>query len=502
MPLTPSFITLPLSLIHFDRADRQRREIDVSNLAPSIKLHGVINPIIVSERDPGLEVPPDWKPYLLVAGERRFTACQLLGLETIPARLLDSLDPQERQIIELEENLKRSDLPWRDMIRAVAKLHDMYSENPEWTVEKTAAAIPLSERQTFNYLRIARDLDSKFLENATGVENALRLCVVRDQRAAGDAEGMIADAFRGLSGITAPPPFEAPEPAGRPENPSPGAASALSPSDAPPPPPSPPAAPASGPQRSPFTVAPYDHSILHTSFLDWASTYSGPRFNFVHCDFPYGAQVFSGTGKTAFSFGGHERYEDEENVYWDLIKCMGENLDRLFSPSAHLFFWFDMVRYRETLDAFAKHAPRLVFQPVPCVWVKSDNAGIPADPNRRPKRNYETAFIASLGDRFILKTPANAYSAPTDRSLHPTAKPEPVLNHFFTMFVDTNTRLLDPTCGGGSALRSAERLGAEFVLGLESNPETAEIARGAMKKFRVLRDAERIAAQSLKDKTL
>lgn len=57
------------------------------------------------------------------------------------------------------------------------------------------------------------------------------------------------------------------------------------------------------------------------------------------------------------------------------------------------------------------------------------------------------------------------------------------------MFVDNNTRMLDPTCGGGSALRVAESLGAEHVLGLEINDEYVANARRALHSFRVHRKA-------------
>ena len=48
------------------------------------------------------------------------------------------------------------------------------------------------------------------------------------------------------------------------------------------------------------------------------------------------------------------------------------------------------------------------------------------------------------------------------------------------MCVDGNTRLFDPTCGSGSALRAARALGAREVLGLESNPDYADAARRAL----------------------
>lgn len=47
------------------------------------------------------------------------------------------------------------------------------------------------------------------------------------------------------------------------------------------------------------------------------------------------------------------------------------------------------------------------------------------------------------------------------------------------MVIDENTRLLDPTCGSGSALRAARSLGANSLVGLELNPEFAANATRA-----------------------
>lgn len=42
-----------------------------------------------------------------------------------------------------------------------------------------------------------------------------------------------------------------------------------------------------------------------------------------------------------------------------------------------------------------------------------------------------------------------------------------MLEHFFRMLVDEHSRVLDPTCGSGMAIKAAEAAGAAFALGLE-----------------------------------
>ena len=79
---------------------------------------------------------------------------------------------------------------------------------------------------------------------------------------------------------------------------------------------------------------------------------------------------------------------------------------------------------------------------------------------------------------------SDAYASPSDRSIHPSTKPEPMLRYFFEMFVDDQTTIFDPTCGSGAALRAAESLGARRILGLEIDWQYCEAARLALKDSR------------------
>ena len=93
--------------------ERQRsggKEIDTSDIEPSIKARGIFNPIIVRESEAG---------PILVAGERRLLAAGRVGLKSVPIRYFTDLDPIEVQLVELEENERRKDLPWRDRVICV-----------------------------------------------------------------------------------------------------------------------------------------------------------------------------------------------------------------------------------------------------------------------------------------------------------------------------------------------------------------------------------------------
>jgi hypothetical protein len=112
--------------------------------------------------------------------------------------------------------------------------------------------------------------------------------------------------------------------------------------------------------------------IINADFNQWARTYEGPKFNFVHCDFPYGINADKFNQGAASLHGG---YADTENTYWQLCTSLITNLDRLCAPSSHFMFWFSMHFYQETLDFFHKNSD-IRFDKFPLIWTKSDNIGI------------------------------------------------------------------------------------------------------------------------------
>ncbi len=72
----------------------------IADLTRSIRAQGVLNPIILRRDEQG---------YVIIAGERRWTAARAVGLERIPARVMD-VSNEEARLIQLAENLQREDL--------------------------------------------------------------------------------------------------------------------------------------------------------------------------------------------------------------------------------------------------------------------------------------------------------------------------------------------------------------------------------------------------------
>lgn len=405
-----SFHSIPIDSIVVLRETRQRRELE--NIEElADSLHRLgLIEPLVITRD-----------FVLVAGERRLTAARSLGWTAISAQYTDETDEITLGLIELEENIKREDLSWQDEVQALARFHHLKKEqNPEQTLEDTARELGQAKSQISKKLAVAKELarGNELVKNADKLSTAANITEREQSRRLASAIGATEDLIGDLTGMVKE-------------------------------------------QRN----AP----LLNTDFIAWADSYTGRPFNLLHCDFPYGVDMHkSGQGANQ-EFGS---YHDSADVYWQLLDCLSRNMDSLVADSAHLIFWFSMDYYDDTLRRLNADGWRV--NPFPLIWWKNDNTGIIPDAQRGPRRVYETAFLASRGDRKLAPRGAvsNLFAAPgRGKEIHMNEKPIVMLQHFLSMLVDEYTFMLDPTAGSANALKAAQRLGAATVLGIEKNEE-------------------------------
>ena len=94
---------------------RKRFDDDsLAGLADSIRRHGVLQPLLVSENGAG--------GYLVIAGERRWRAARTAGLKTVPAVIRERLGARDELALALVENLQRRDLSALEEARAFEHL--------------------------------------------------------------------------------------------------------------------------------------------------------------------------------------------------------------------------------------------------------------------------------------------------------------------------------------------------------------------------------------------
>lgn len=422
-----TFTTHSIHLIFVDRSSRQRKELrNIEELADSIGRLGLINPPVIT------------RDGELIAGERRWTACKLLGWTSIPVQFVDELDTYELKSIELEENLKRENLTWQEEVLALQELHlHKLSADPTWTQTQTAESIGLSPSSVSKQLAVAQEMNDEKIANADKFNAAPNLVTRSTERRKANATAGLEAAF---ADVIAPTQVD-----------SSGDTETV--------------------PAEPTRVIP----MLNVSFHDWQPCYAGPKFNLIHCDFPYGINVANSPRQNAALA---DYYSDGLLVYEELLNTLEVGMDNVVADSAHLVFWFSMDYYTYTVDRLTSMGWKV--NPFPLIWHKSDNSGIAPDPQRWPRRTYETAFIASRGDRKLTAAGprSNSFAHPGSRadSIHISEKPRAVLQHFLSMFCDEYSIVLDPTAGSGNAIKVCEVLGAMSALGLELSPEFWEVA--------------------------
>lgn len=127
--------------------EQPRRHFDekaLNDLANSIKIHGVLQPIVVVKNG---------NKYIIVAGERRYRASKLAKLDKIPAIIRD-LSDQNRLELSLIENLQRADLNILETATAYLKLRQQFNMTAEQIGERVGGKSSSSVLNTLRLLKL------------------------------------------------------------------------------------------------------------------------------------------------------------------------------------------------------------------------------------------------------------------------------------------------------------------------------------------------------------
>ena len=115
----------------------------LEELVNSIRIHGVLQPIVVVRKN---------SKFLIVAGERRYRASKLAGLERVPA-VVRELSDQNRLELSLIENIQRDNLNVLEMAEAYLKLREQFNLTAKEIGERVGGR---SESAVLNTLRLLK----------------------------------------------------------------------------------------------------------------------------------------------------------------------------------------------------------------------------------------------------------------------------------------------------------------------------------------------------------
>jgi ParB family chromosome partitioning protein len=138
---------LPVGQIQAGKYQPRTRMDDgsLAELAASIKSQGIMQPVLVRP----IDISSSGARYEIIAGERRFRAAQLAGLDDIPV-LVREVDDQNAAAMALIENIQREDLNPLEEAQGIARLISEFS----FTHEQAAQAVGRSRSAVSNLLRL------------------------------------------------------------------------------------------------------------------------------------------------------------------------------------------------------------------------------------------------------------------------------------------------------------------------------------------------------------
>lgn len=394
--------------------DRIRHDLgDLDGLVASIREFGIIQPIVL-QREP--------TQTLLVAGGRRLSALRRIG----QADLLHGKDfiwrdedisrpdyAMRLQALELEENLKRKELTWSEVVLGKQRLleieQSIHGESKAGTLREGESrgfgVRTLSSMLGESVASTSRDLDlaayvKKFpmLAKLPTKQDALRKLGV-----AVTIAGMQASAKTNAT-QTSQDPTKAP------------------------------------------TELPW--RLYRGKFQDNIRQVSDSSVDLVATDLPYDIGV---GGSTSAHAAGLNQFVDNHSPsnLMDMLSDVAIETYRILAPNRYAIFFFGFAYYRELYDSLTSAG--FTIDDYPFIWIRNRTA--PPSPARYAK-TYDPALVCSKGDTTLLRPNlGNSMSVPSvsgvDR-FHSAQKPVEIMERFILDMTSINSTVVDLMAGSGT----------------------------------------------------
>jgi site-specific DNA-methyltransferase (adenine-specific) len=426
--------TLPLKSILIS-PHRQRREFtqeSISELAESIAKNGLLHPPVIRKGDEG---------WVLVAGERRLRAVEYLWATggilrmgeatyeegTVPCNYVGELDPLEAFEAELEENIRRVDLPWQDRTRATAQLHSLRQLQferglgPEPTVNSIAAEKDDTPVEVRAELLVASHLSDPDVAQAASAKEALKILKRKEEVQRNIELGeLIGRSFS---------------------------------SD--------------------------QHTLLKGDCIQLMSEMKPEQFDIILTDPPYGidADQFNDSGGKAL---GPHGYDDSYSNWSILLRDFAQHIFRLAKQEAHVYCFCDIDNFLELRDIMANVGWEVFRTPI--IWFNPQGMRAPW-PSHGPQRKYQLILYAMKGKKNVLHLKGDVITSLLDpHEGYPAQKPVEVYMELLRRSARPGDFVLDPFCGSGTIFPAAHALKLRAT-GVELDASAYGIASRRLKEL-------------------
>lgn len=443
--------TIPLSsVISDDRIRTQYRNID--SLAENISEVGLIQPLVLISRTDGT--------FSLNAGGRRLEALRSLGVTELyhatscdPARPGYILKGEEGSVLshlltELNENLNREDIDWRDNMRGLVRAYRLANaeanEKGREIAMLTFATMIGGSYQDLHAAVAVHDAvvaDPERFKDITSVRGAYAVILKQNAQF---LENQLDRRMRQNKGKTVSVQIEK----------------------------EPDATTTTVPDPDPVSVINLSSNFFLGDSISYLESLP-PTFDHIICDPDYGvsAERLATKGWSPDSSSAGVAQSSIEDSLADLKRFLSASFTAT-RDNAFCVFFYDLDHH-EKLMSMAK-AVGWAVQRWPLIWHKTDFHGNAA-PGSNFCKNMEYAMVLRKpGAQLQSVQTSSIFSLPSERASkqfnHPFAKPEALWTKIFSAVAIKGQRVFDPFMGSGSSCVAAIRYGLH-AQGMELNPD-------------------------------
>lgn len=381
--------------------DRFRKDFgDIEELANSIKKHGLIQPPVV--QDDGV----------LVAGERRYRACKVLGLDEIEVRLVSDLTELERREMELEENLYRKAFTWDEEVKAKEEIHRIKQlqhgerikghDSDGWGVKDTAQVLDESLGTVSQDIKLAQALNKypELMECKNKTTAWKQLKKIEERQLLEAMAEIVGD--EDISDM---------------------------------------------------------YSVYNKDVLEWLAEQEDETIDLIIADPPWGIEMDT---KSRLSRDTGVEYDDSLDNAIALMDIAVHEFYRVLKKDRHLYVYFGIANYQIFRDLLEDAGFEV--DPVPVIYNK-DRGGSAAKGKTFPKA-YETIFHCWKGSRELKTTHHNVYTEQRPegkKRIHSAQKPVSMQKNLVKASSDPGETVLIPFMGSGSGVVAAAKEGRKVI---------------------------------------
>jgi DNA modification methylase len=419
-----------VSLDLIDFGTRFREDYgNLDELITSFRKEGMIQPIAIYQKP---TICDGEKPYLLLAGGRRFKAATQGKFETMPCRIFTrELDESEIRSIELAENYYRKDLTWQERTNLAKEIHELQVKLNGAPQQGVSADKQTGHRMedTANMLGVSKGKISQDIALAKAMEVIPEL---KNCKTADDARKMLNKMYDKAVTADIAKKIEAER------------------------------------ASTPLEIAHKSliNSYIIGDFLVGVKAIPDKSMNIVEIDPPYAIDLKAAKkSDNNTNLNTADYNEIDENDYVSFMSNVLDEAYRVMADDSWLILWFAPEPWFEVmyqlLDLKKFKAHRMCG-----IWTKP--TGQSKRPDMHLANGYEMFFYARKGNPRIVGKPGrlNIFNfKPVDPTakIHPTERPIELTMEILSTFGRPGDRVLVPFLGSGNTILSSSNLGMSAI---------------------------------------